>query len=41
MAAHSAMLRAAYPQDGRSIRGWLARPKGGIRCLSIWHGTGN
>jgi transcriptional regulator with XRE-family HTH domain len=36
VAAHAAMLRAAFPRDGRTIRGWLARPRGGIRCLSFW-----
>ena len=41
VAAHAAMLRAAFPRDGRTIRGWLARPRGAIRCLSFWHGTGN
>jgi transcriptional regulator with XRE-family HTH domain len=33
---HAAMLRAAYPIDGRGIRRWLARPAGSIRCLSFW-----
>jgi transcriptional regulator with XRE-family HTH domain len=33
---HAAMLRAAFPADGRSIRGWLRRPRGAIRCLSFW-----
>jgi transcriptional regulator with XRE-family HTH domain len=32
--AHAIMLRAAWPADGRSIRGWLTRPTGPIRCLS-------
>jgi transcriptional regulator with XRE-family HTH domain len=33
---HAAMLRAAYPIDGRGVRRWLARPSGSIRCLSFW-----
>jgi hypothetical protein len=33
---HAAMLRAAYPIDGRGVRRWLARPLGSIRCLSFW-----
>ena len=24
--AHSAVLRSAFPDDGRSVAGWLARP---------------
>lgn len=33
---HATMLRAALPLDGRAIRGWLARPTGGVGCLSFW-----
>jgi transcriptional regulator with XRE-family HTH domain len=33
---HAAMLRAAYPVDGRGVRRWLARPRGSIHCLSFW-----
>ena len=33
---HAAMLRAAYPADGRSVSGWLARPRRSLRCLSFW-----
>lgn len=33
---HAAMLRAAYPIDGRGVRRWLAKPTGSIRCLSFW-----
>ncbi len=33
--AHASMLRAAFPSDGRSIRGWLAEPEGRMRCLSF------
>jgi transcriptional regulator with XRE-family HTH domain len=36
IAAHRTMLRAAFPQDGRVLRGWLHRPSGAIRCLSMW-----
>jgi transcriptional regulator with XRE-family HTH domain len=36
IAAHSAMLRAAFPSDGRAIRAWLADPVGKIRALSTW-----
>lgn len=34
--AHTAMLRAAFPIDGRAIRPWLRMPSGSIRCLSFW-----
>jgi transcriptional regulator with XRE-family HTH domain len=37
VAQHAAMLRAAFPSDGRTIRGWLARPTRQVRCLSFWH----
>lgn len=33
---HAAVLRAAFPADGRSIRGWLRRPRGPLRCVSFW-----
>jgi transcriptional regulator with XRE-family HTH domain len=36
IAAHGAMLRAAFPSDGRSIRAWLADPVGSISALSTW-----
>jgi hypothetical protein len=36
IAAHGAMLRAAFPSDGRGIRAWLANPVGRISALSIW-----
>jgi transcriptional regulator with XRE-family HTH domain len=32
---HRAMLRAAYPADGRTIQGWLGAPRGGIAALSF------
>jgi transcriptional regulator with XRE-family HTH domain len=36
IAAHGAMLRAAFPSDGRAIRAWLADPVGKISALSSW-----
>jgi transcriptional regulator with XRE-family HTH domain len=36
IAAHGAMLRAAFPADGRSIRAWLTDPAGAIVALSSW-----
>lgn len=36
IAAHDAMLRAAFPHDGRAMRGWLAAPAGSISALSMW-----
>lgn len=35
VAAHRAVLRAAFPSDGRAIEGWLADPRTPIRCLSF------
>lgn len=40
VAAHSAMLRAAFPFDGRSVTGWLANPTRPISALSMWSGRG-
>ena len=37
IAVHNAMLRAAFPTDGRSIRGWLRDPARAVSALSIWH----
>ena len=34
--AHASMLRAAFPSDGRSIRGWLRDPDRPLRALSFW-----
>jgi hypothetical protein len=34
--AHRAMLRAALPVDGRTMGGWLARPRRPVRALSFW-----
>lgn len=39
IAAHGAMLRSAFPMDGRSIRAWLRRPTGRISALSIWRNS--
>jgi transcriptional regulator with XRE-family HTH domain len=36
VAAHRAMLRAALPETGRTMRGWLRRPTGSVRALSVW-----
>ena len=36
IAAHQAVLRAAFPADGRVIRSWLADPTGSMAGLSIW-----
>lgn len=34
--AHGAMLRSAFPSDGRSMAGWLKEPVRPIRALSFW-----
>lgn len=34
--AHGSALRAAFPADGRVMRGWLRSPTGPIRALSFW-----
>jgi transcriptional regulator with XRE-family HTH domain len=34
--SHVALLRAAYPSDGRAFRGWLARPDRAVRGLAFW-----
>jgi transcriptional regulator with XRE-family HTH domain len=36
LSAHRAMLRAAFPDDGRLVRGWLLDPQEPVRALSIW-----
>ena len=36
VAAHATMLRSRFPQDGRSIDGWLANPDRRIAVLSYW-----
>jgi transcriptional regulator with XRE-family HTH domain len=33
LAAHRAVLRAAFPSDGRSITGWLAKPSSALAAL--------
>jgi transcriptional regulator with XRE-family HTH domain len=35
VAAHATMLRAAFPSDGRNMRGWLRAPAGGIAALGF------
>jgi len=37
--AHSAMLRAAYPADGRTVNGWLRAPRGSLAALSFLSST--
>jgi transcriptional regulator with XRE-family HTH domain len=36
IAAHAAMLRAAFPVDGRGIKRWLRDPVGAISAMSMW-----
>ena len=36
VAAHEAMLRAAFPMDGRGVRAWLRNPAGAVAALSFW-----
>ena len=36
VAAHEAMLRAAFPMDGRGMRAWLRDPVGSVAALSFW-----
>ena len=33
LADHRTLLRAAFPSDGRSVAGWLARPEGPLSAL--------
>jgi transcriptional regulator with XRE-family HTH domain len=35
LAAHTTVLRAAFPTDGRTVAGWLRSPSGGLRALSF------
>ena len=37
IAVHNAMLRTAFPVDGRSVRAWLREPGERVAALSIWH----
>jgi transcriptional regulator with XRE-family HTH domain len=39
IAAHGAVLRAAFPMDGRGIDAWLRRPAGRCSVLSMWRNT--
>jgi hypothetical protein len=34
--AHRTMLRVAFPEDGRRVRGWLRRPVGSVAAMSMW-----
>jgi transcriptional regulator with XRE-family HTH domain len=36
LAAHQAVLRPAFPADGRGMRRWLADPAGSVAALSLW-----
>ncbi|CAN5754923.1 hypothetical protein BH24CHL5_BH24CHL5_00130 [soil metagenome] len=36
VARHATTLHAAFPSDGRHVRGWLRRPAGTLACLSFW-----
>jgi transcriptional regulator with XRE-family HTH domain len=36
IAAHRETLRAAYPEDGRRMRAWLAQPQGSVAAMSTW-----
>jgi hypothetical protein len=36
VARHRTTLRAAFPTDGRSMRGWLHNPDNSVRALSFW-----
>jgi transcriptional regulator with XRE-family HTH domain len=33
---HARLLRAAFPSDGRGLRGWLLRPVRPMRALAFW-----
>lgn len=37
--AHQAMLRNAYPTDGRTMPGWLQAPGGAVRAMSFLSST--
>jgi transcriptional regulator with XRE-family HTH domain len=37
IAVHNAMLRAAFPTDGRSMRSWLRDPAEAVAAMSTWH----
>ncbi len=40
VAAHAALLRAAYPSDGRTLNRWLANPVGALAALSFFSSAG-
>ena len=33
---HARLLRAAFPVEGRTMRGWLSQPHGDVSALSFW-----
>lgn len=35
LAEHATVLRAKFPDDGRVMRGWLARPSGSVAAMSF------
>lgn len=39
-AGHASTLRAAFPVDGRTMRGWLRNPTGQVRALSFLPASG-
>lgn len=38
--AHAAMLRNAFPADGRRMSGWLVKPSRAVAALSYWRESG-
>ena len=40
LAAHAAVLRAAFPEDGHVVRSWLQQPDRPIAALSFWQPRG-
>jgi transcriptional regulator with XRE-family HTH domain len=36
LSQHEAILRRAFPSDGRTMRGWLRDPHGAVAALSFW-----
>lgn len=36
LAAHAAVLRAAFPMSGKPMRAWLRAPSGSVSALSTW-----
>jgi transcriptional regulator with XRE-family HTH domain len=39
LARHAAVLRSAFPDDGRRMRAWLRRPAGAVAALSFLAGS--